>query len=112
MLFGEPVLVVLAAPLRRARRRSGCVHRPTSAPVVRARLDHVSLYEGQGTRSRLDVTAADGVEHVTRVSAQAPYVALHPRRGRVAGWCATASRCWRSARGGGGGGRSARSRWR
>ena len=51
-----------------------------------------SLHEGQGTRSRLLVTEADGVEHVTRVSAQAPYVALHPAAGAAAGpCCATAS---------------------
>ncbi len=53
--------------------------------MVRATLDHVSLAEGQGTRSRVAVTEADGVEQVTRVSAQAPYVALHPAAGRVSG---------------------------
>ena len=84
LLFGEPVLVVLAGPVVVVA-AFGLVHRPTSAPVVRGRLDHVSLYEGQGTRSRLDVTEADGVEHVTRVSAQAPYVALHPASGRDGG---------------------------
>jgi uncharacterized protein (DUF58 family) len=84
LLFGEPVLVVLAGPLVVVA-AFGLVHRPTSVPVVRGRLDHVSLYEGQGTRSRLDVTEADGVEHVTRVSAQAPYVALHPASGRAGG---------------------------
>jgi uncharacterized protein (DUF58 family) len=84
VLFGDPVLVVLAAPLVVVA-AFGLVHRPTSTPVVRARLDHVSLYEGQGTRSRLDISEADGVEHVTRLSAQAPYVALHPASGRVSG---------------------------
>ena len=76
--------MVLAAPMV-VLAALGMVHRPTSTPVVRASLDHVSLYEGQGTRSRLDVTSADGVEHVTRISAQAPYVALHPASGRVSG---------------------------
>jgi uncharacterized protein (DUF58 family) len=84
VLFGEPVLVVLAAPLAVVA-AFGLLGRPTSVPVVRARLDHVSLYEGQGTRSRISVSEADGVEHVTRISAQAPYVAMHPASGRVAG---------------------------
>ena len=84
VLFGEPVLMVLAAPMV-VLAALGMVHRPSSTPVVRASLDHVSLYEGQGTRSRLDVTSADGVEHVTRISAQAPYVAMHPASGRVSG---------------------------
>ena len=84
VLLGEPVLVVLAAPLV-VLAALGLVHRPTSTPVVRGVLGHGSLYEGQGTRSRLLVTEADGVEHVTRLSAQAPYVALHPASGRVSG---------------------------
>jgi uncharacterized protein (DUF58 family) len=84
VLLGRPVLVVLAAPLLVAA-ACGLVGRPTSTPVVRGFLDHVSLYEGQGTRSRLQVSEADGVEHVTRISAQAPYVALHPASGRVSG---------------------------
>jgi uncharacterized protein (DUF58 family) len=84
VLLGEPVLVVLAAPLV-VLAALGLVHRPTSTPVVHGVLGHSSLYEGQGTRSRLLVTEADGVEHVTRLSAQAPYVALHPASGRVSG---------------------------
>ncbi len=84
VLLGEPVLVVLAAPLVLLA-AVGLVLRPASSPTVRGVLDHVSLYEGQGTRSRLVVSEADGVEHVTRISAQAPYVALHPASGRVSG---------------------------
>jgi uncharacterized protein (DUF58 family) len=84
VLLGEPVLIVIAAPIV-VLGALGLVHRPTSRPVVRGVLDHVSLYEGQGTRSRLLITEADGVEHVTRISAQAPYVALHPASGRVSG---------------------------
>jgi uncharacterized protein (DUF58 family) len=82
--FGEPLLVVLAAPLV-VHAAYAMLNRPTSKPVVRATLDHVSLYEGQGTRSRLHVTEADGVEQVTRISSQAPYVALHPASGRLSG---------------------------
>jgi uncharacterized protein (DUF58 family) len=84
VVLGEPVLVVLAAPMV-VLAAVGLVLRPTSRPVVRGVLDHVSLYEGQGTRSRLLVSESDGVEHVTRISAQAPYVALHPASGRVGG---------------------------
>ena len=84
VLLGQPVLVVLAAPLM-VLSAFALLGRPSSAPVVRGVLDHVSLYEGQGTRSRLDVSEADGVEHVVRISAQAPYVALHPASGRVSG---------------------------
>ena len=84
VLLGQPVLVVLAAPLLVAA-ALGLLGRPTSSPVVQGFLDHVSLYEGQGTRSRVQVTEAEGVEHVTRISAQAPYVAMHPASGRVSG---------------------------
>ena len=84
VLLGQPVLVVLAAPLAVAA-ALGLLYRPASEPVVRGVLDHVSLYEGQGTRSRLHVTEAEGVEHVTRVSSHAPYVALHPASGRASG---------------------------
>ncbi len=84
VVFGEPGLAVLAAPLLVCA-AFGLVLRPTTQPVVRGVLDHVSLYEGQGTRSRLSVAEDDGVEQVTRVAAQAPYVALHPAAGRVSG---------------------------
>jgi uncharacterized protein (DUF58 family) len=84
VVLGEPVLVVLAAPMA-VLAAVGLVLRPTSSPVLRAELDHVSLYEGQGTRSRLRIAGDDSVEHVTRVSAQEPYVALHPASGRVSG---------------------------
>jgi hypothetical protein len=40
VLFGEPVLVVLAGPLVVVA-AFGLVHRPTSVPVVRGHLDHV-----------------------------------------------------------------------
>ena len=57
----------------------GLLHRPTRAPRLSTRLDHASLHEGQGTTSRLRAsTDADDVEHVTRVAARAPYVAMRP----------------------------------
>ena len=80
--FGEPLLVVLAAPLV-VHAAYALLNRPTEQAVVRATLDHVSLYEGQGTRSRLHVTEADGVEHVTRISCpgavRRPAPGLRPR---------------------------------
>lgn len=84
VLFGEPVLIVLTAPFV-LMAALGLVHRPTQAPQVTYRLDHVSLHEGQGTTSRLILDDIDDVEHVTRVAAGAPYVALHPSVGRVGG---------------------------
>ncbi|MCW2794132.1 MAG: hypothetical protein JWO76_3230 [Nocardioides sp.] len=82
VLFGEPVLVVLTAPLLLLG-ALGLVHRPTAAPRVLTRLDHVALHEGQGTLSRLSLHDGHDVEHVTRVAAASPYVALHPAGGQV-----------------------------
>jgi uncharacterized protein (DUF58 family) len=84
VLLGEPALVVMAAPLV-VLTAIALVLRPSSSPVLRGELDHVSLYEGQGTRSRLSLSNDEGAEQVTRISAQAPYVALHPASGRVSG---------------------------
>ena len=83
VLAGEPVLVVLVAPFVLVA-ALGLVHRPTSRPRVTSRLDHGSLHEGQGTVSRLLLEDVADVEQVTRVAAAAPYVARHPRDGRVA----------------------------
>jgi len=82
VLFGEPELVVLVAPLV-VLAALGLLYRPASAPRVHSSLDHVTLHEGQGTRCRLVLTDADDVEHVTRVAASAPYVAMHPADGHV-----------------------------
>ena len=79
---GDAVLVVLAAPFL-VLGALGLVHRPSSRPVLTARLDHYSVHEGQGTRSRLAISDLDGVEHVTRVAAPTPYVAMHPAHGRL-----------------------------
>jgi len=82
VLAGEPVLMVLVAPFLLLG-ALGLVHHPDSRPRVTSQLDHRSLHEGQGTVSRLVLEDAAGVEQVTRVAAAAPYVALHPRDGRV-----------------------------
>ncbi|MCW2798251.1 DUF58 domain-containing protein [Nocardioides sp.] len=82
VLAGEPVLVVLTAPLILCA-ALGLAHRPVGTPRLATRLDHYSLHEGQGTTSRLVLQDADDVEHVTRVAAGAPYVAMHPSNGRL-----------------------------
>lgn len=84
LLFGEPVLVVVAGPFL-VLTALGLVHRPRSAPRIAASLDHHSLHEGQGTRSRLRVDDLSGVEHLTRISTSVPHVAQHPADGRVGG---------------------------
>jgi len=80
VIFGDPVLVVLVAPLVLIA-ALGLLHRPTSAPRLSSHLDHVTLHEGQGTAVRLVVEDAEGVEHVTRVSAGAPHLASRPLSG-------------------------------
>ncbi|HWM73362.1 MAG TPA: hypothetical protein VNQ53_06465, partial [Nocardioides sp.] len=82
VLLGEPVGLVLVAPLVLCAAMS-LAARPTSTPTVSSDLDHVSLHEGQGTTSRLQVTDADDAEQITRAIAEAAYVATHPAEGRV-----------------------------
>ncbi|MGI8645490.1 MAG: DUF58 domain-containing protein [Nocardioides sp.] len=75
VLFGEPVLAVMTAPFA-VLAGLGLLNRPLREPAVRSTLAHRVLHEGQGTSSRLELRDVDDVEHVTRVSAPAPYVAL------------------------------------
>jgi uncharacterized protein (DUF58 family) len=82
VLVGEPVGLVLVAPLVLCA-AMGLAARPTTTPTVSSEVDHVSLHEGQGTTSRLQVTGADDAEQVTRAVADAAYVATHPAEGRV-----------------------------
>ena len=82
VLFGEPVIVVMTAPLLLFA-ALGLLHRPLTRPGLTTRLDHYSLREGQGTTCRLAVDDLDGVEHVTRVAGRTPFVALHPAHGRL-----------------------------
>lgn len=84
VLLGDPVLVVLVAPFLLLTGLA-LVHRPRSSPRIAARLDHDSLREGQGTRSRLDVDDLGGTEQVTRVAVAVPHVAMHPAGGRLGG---------------------------
>ncbi|WP_426244911.1 DUF58 domain-containing protein [Nocardioides sp. LHG3406-4] len=80
--LGEPVVVVLVSPFLVLTLMS-VLHRPTERPRVDNRLEHVSLHEGQGTRSRLRLTNADDVEVVTRVAQPVPYVAMRPAAGAL-----------------------------
>ena len=75
--------------MRAGRRRyvltgtMGLLARPTRTPSLSSRLDHVSLHEGQGTTSRLQIVDGDDIEQVTRVIDRATQVACHPADGRV-----------------------------
>lgn len=80
VILGDPVIVVLAAPFT-AYAVLALVLRPRRTPRVSLRLDHTTLYEGQGTTSRLLLADHDDVEHATRLSGQSAYVALHPVHG-------------------------------
>ncbi|ANH37767.1 hypothetical protein I601_1328 [Nocardioides dokdonensis FR1436] len=82
VLLGDPVLVVLVAPLALCA-ALGLLRATRSTPTARVQLDHQVLHEGQGTTSRLTLTGADAAEHVARVSGRTPYVALHPAHGVV-----------------------------
>ncbi|WP_028653403.1 DUF58 domain-containing protein [Nocardioides halotolerans] len=79
-----PTVMVLGAPFILLA-AFGLLHRPDSAPVVVAALDHRWLHEGQGTTSRLTLRDGEDVEHVARVMAPTPFVALHPPTGLAAG---------------------------
>ena len=81
---GAPVAMVLGAPFVLCACLA-LLHRPDSAPVLEARLDHRWLHEGQGTTSRLELDDGEDAEHVARAMAPTPYVALHPATGLVAG---------------------------
>ncbi len=83
LTLGRPAVVVLVAPLLVAA-AMGLLHKPTREPRVHAALSHVLLHEGQGTRSRLEVTGDDDAEVVSRVMGEASFVALHPPDGALA----------------------------
>jgi len=82
VVLGDPVLVILVSPLLPLA-AMGLLLKPRSAPRIDARFDHNYLHEGQGTRSRLLVSDLDSTEQVTRIMAPVPFVAMHPRGGRL-----------------------------
>jgi uncharacterized protein (DUF58 family) len=82
VLLGEPVAMVLTAPLMLLGAMA-LLHRPASRPVASTSTDHAVLHEGQGTRVRLAVTDLSDAEHVTRLATPVLHVALHPADGRM-----------------------------
>jgi uncharacterized protein (DUF58 family) len=82
LTIGRPALVTLVAPML-ITGTMGLLRKPTVEPKVHTSLGHVHLHEGQGTRSRLQVSGDDDVEVVSRVMGQAAFVALHPPDGAV-----------------------------
>lgn len=83
VLFGDPVLVVLVAPLALVG-ALGLVFRPAAEPALANRLAHTLLREGQGTTCALSLAGAGDAEQVTRVLARTPHVALRPATGMLA----------------------------
>ena len=80
LTVGRPAVVVLVGPLLVAGSLA-LLRKPTREPRALAHLSHVQLYEGQGTRSRLETEGTDDAEFVTRVMGQQPFLALHPLGG-------------------------------
>lgn len=80
VVFGSPVMVVLTVPFALCS-ALGLRRLPRSSPVVDAWVERHTLHEGQGTLSRLQLSGAEDVEHVARVSGQVPFVALKPTDG-------------------------------
>jgi uncharacterized protein (DUF58 family) len=82
LILGRPVAVVLVAPLVVVA-AAGVLTKPTALPHVSPATTYALLQEGQGTSSRLEIEPADEVEVVTRVAAQADFVAMRPAGGAV-----------------------------
>ncbi len=80
LLVGQPVMVVLVAPLLLCS-VLGVVNRPASRPRIRSVVAHTTLHEGQGTVWRLLLDDTEGTEYLVRATGRAPYVALHPPGG-------------------------------
>lgn len=84
VVFGEPVLLVIAGPFLLLS-ALGLLHRPHTSPRISTRLDHYALHEGQGTSCRVHVDDLGDAEHVARVATSVPHVAMHPAHGRFGG---------------------------
>ncbi len=82
VLLGDPVLVVLVAPIALCA-GFGLVHLPAGHPTVANRVGHRVLHEGQGTVSSLELTDDGDVDHVVRVVGAVPFLGLKPYRGVV-----------------------------
>ena len=80
LVLGRPAVVVLVAPIMvmaAAQLRA----KPRTEPHVGVQTTYAVLHEGQGTTAPLRIAPPNDVEFVTRVCAQASYVALRPRYG-------------------------------
>ena len=87
LLLGRAGVVVLVAPLG-VHAAWGIRSRPVHRPKITEFLAPLTVVEGQGVRSRLDLGSPEAVaevEHLTRVAGRAPYVALRPAAGVVGG---------------------------
>lgn len=82
VLFGSPVLVVLAAPML-VPAVLGLLSHPSSAPRILARLGVHRLHEGQGTTLTLEIDDLRGAEHVTRSVRADSFVAVRPAEAAV-----------------------------
>jgi uncharacterized protein (DUF58 family) len=82
LAMGRPAMVVVVAPLA-VMGALALVHRPAREPTVYSSLGHLQLYEGQGTRARLEISGLDDVEHVVRVVSPQPFIAVHPHDGAL-----------------------------
>ena len=63
LTVGRPAVVVLVGPLLVAGSLA-LLRKPTREPRALAQLSHVQLYEGQGTRSRLETEDTDDAERI------------------------------------------------
>lgn len=82
LVIGSPVAVVLVAPLVVVA-AAGLLAKPRRDPRVLPGTTYPVLQEGQGTSSSLEIEPVDEVEFVTRIAAQAEFVALRPRNGAL-----------------------------
>jgi uncharacterized protein (DUF58 family) len=80
LAVGRPAVVVLVAPLLVCGALA-MLHRPTREPYLFQSLAHFQLYEGQGTRVRLEAHDIDDAEHVTQVLTPRDFVAMRPATG-------------------------------
>jgi uncharacterized protein (DUF58 family) len=75
--FGQPALLVLAAPFL-LHTVVGLVRRPRRAPVRSSWLDHTSLREGEGTRLTTRLDGIAGAEHAVVALTRTPWTAYQP----------------------------------
>jgi uncharacterized protein (DUF58 family) len=82
LVIGSPVAIVLVAPIMVVG-AAGLLSKPHEDPRVLPGTSYPVLHEGQGTSSSLEIEPVEEVEFVTRVAAQAEFVALRPAGGAL-----------------------------